>query len=280
MSELISSELIKKAEQGLKSRVIVCLDVAHGRVVKGVNFKGLKDMGDPVELAVRYQEQGADEIVFLDIKATLEQRANALEVVTRVAENLSIPFTVGGGLNTYADVAQFLNAGADKVALNSAAVKHPDLIDQIAKGFGSQCVVVAVDLNQGQSQKQDQNKPLSDYQVFINGGNTPTDLDAMQWLAQVEQRGAGEVLLTAMHRDGTGLGFDNELMSKVSEQLGIQVIASGGACKPEHFTETFLAGSDAALAAGIFHRGEFTVGQVKDELLRNGVAVRNEYLKD
>ncbi|MBD3652464.1 imidazole glycerol phosphate synthase subunit HisF [Kangiella sp.] len=275
MSELNSSELIKKTEQGLKSRVIVCLDVAHGRVVKGVNFKGLQDMGDPVELAIRYQEQGADEIVFLDIKATLEQRANALETVTRVAENLSIPFTVGGGLNTYTDVAQFLNAGADKVALNSAAVKHPDLIDQIAKGFGSQCVVVAVDLNQ----EKDQQLEGENYQVFINGGNTPTDLDAMQWLAEVEQRGAGEVLLTAMHRDGTGLGFDNELMSKVSQQLGIQVIASGGASKPEHFTETFLAGSDAALAAGMFHRGEYTVGQVKDELLRNGVAVRNEYLK-
>lgn len=270
------SELINSIEQGLKSRVIVCLDVAHGRVVKGVNFKGLQDMGDPVELAVRYQEQGADEIVFLDIKATLEQRANALETVTRVAENLSIPFTVGGGLNTYTDVAQFLNAGADKVALNSAAVKNPDLIDQIAKGFGSQCVVVAVDLNQEKGQKLED----GNYQVFINGGNTSTDLDAMQWLAEVEQRGAGEVLLTAMHRDGTGLGFDNVLMSKVSQQLGIQVIASGGASKPEHFAETFLAGSDAALAAGMFHRGEYTVGQVKDELLRNGVAVRNEYFKD
>lgn len=275
MSELVnSSQLTKKKVQGLKSRVIVCLDVAHGRVVKGVNFKGLQDMGDPVELAIRYQEQGADEIVFLDIKATLEQRANALETVTRVAENLSIPFTVGGGLNTYTDVAQFLNAGADKVALNSAAVKNPELINQIAKGFGSQCVVVAVDLN------QEQQLGSGNYQVFIIGGNTPTDLDAMQWLSEIEQRGAGEVLLTAMHRDGTGLGFDNDLMSKVSRQLGIQVIASGGACKPEHFTETFKAGSDAALAAGMFHRGEFTVGQVKAELLRNGVAVRNEYLKD
>ncbi|HEY9030105.1 MAG TPA: imidazole glycerol phosphate synthase subunit HisF [Kangiella sp.] len=274
------SELSKNSEQGLKSRVIVCLDVAHGRVVKGVNFKGLQDMGDPVELAIRYQEQGADEIVFLDIKATLEQRANALETVTRVAENLSIPFTVGGGLNTYTDVAQFLNAGADKVALNSAAVKNPDLIDQIAKGFGSQCVVVAVDLNQERNQEQDQQtKETGQYRVFINGGSTPTDLDAVQWLTEVEQRGAGEVLLTAMHRDGTGLGFDNKLMSSVSQQLGIQVIASGGALKPEHFSETFLAGSDAALAAGMFHRGEYTVGQVKDELLRNGVAVRNEYLK-
>lgn len=266
------SELIKKTEQGLKSRVIVCLDVAHGRVVKGVNFKGLQDMGDPVELAIRYQEQGADEIVFLDIKATLEQRANALETVTRVAENLSIPFTVGGGLNTYTDVAQFLNAGADKVALNSAAVKNPELIDQIAKGFGSQCVVVAVDLNQEVSN--------GDYRVYINGGNTSTELDAMQWLAEVEKRGAGEVLLTAMHRDGTGLGFDNELMGKVSKQLGIQVIASGGACKPGHFTETFLSGSDAALAAGMFHRGEFTVDQVKQELLNNGVAVRIEKQND
>lgn len=270
------SELINKIEQGLKSRVIVCLDVAHGRVVKGVNFKGLQDMGDPVELAIRYQEQGADEIVFLDIKATLEQRANALETVTRVAENLSIPFTVGGGLNTYTDVAQFLNAGADKVALNSAAVKNPELIDQIAKGFGSQCVVVAVDLNQEQNEQSE----TDDYQVFINGGHTPTDLDAMQWLKEIEQRGAGEVLLTAMHRDGTGIGFDNELMGRVSKQLGIQVIASGGACKPEHFTETFLAGSDAALAAGMFHRGEFTVGQVKQELFNNGVAVRIEKQND
>ncbi|ACV26278.1 imidazoleglycerol phosphate synthase, cyclase subunit [Kangiella koreensis DSM 16069] len=263
-------------EQGLKSRVIVCLDVAHGRVVKGVNFKGLQDMGDPVELAIRYQEQGADEIIFLDIKATLEQRANALEVVTRVAENLSIPFTVGGGLNTYADVAQFLNAGADKVALNSAAVKHPDLVDEIAKGFGSQCVVVAVDLNQEQDQKT---QGSSEYEVYINGGHTLTDLNAMQWLTEIEQRGAGEILLTAMHRDGTGFGFDNELMSQVSKKLGIQVIASGGASKPAHFTDTFLAGSDAALAAGMFHRGEFTVGQVKQELLNNGVAVRIEKLK-
>lgn len=248
----------------LKPRIIVCLDVANGRVVKGVNFKGLKDMGDPVELALNYQEQGADEIVFLDIKATIENRANALETVTEVAKNLSIPFTVGGGLNSYEDVAQFLAAGADKVALNSAAVKNPDLINEIALGFGSQCVVVAVDIN----------NTSQGYQVFINGGHTPTELNALDWLREVEQRGAGEILLTAMHKDGTGSGFDNELMAKAVEQASIQMIASGGASNAQHFVDTFKAGSDAGLAAGMFHRGEITVTEVKNELIKNNIEVR------
>ena len=248
----------------LKSRVIVCLDVANGRVVKGVNFKGLKDMGDPVELALNYQEQGADEIVFLDIKATLENRKNALDTVTNVAKNLSIPFTVGGGLNSYGDVVAFLDAGADKVALNTAAVKTPDLIDQIATGFGSQCLVVAIDVNQLNEK----------YQVFINGGHTPIHKDPFMWINEVEQRGAGEILLTAMHKDGTGEGFDNELMTRVTEKSAIQIIASGGASTEQDFVDTFNAGSDAALAAGMFHRREITVSQVKQALIQNNIEVR------
>ncbi|GAA4364345.1 imidazole glycerol phosphate synthase subunit HisF [Kangiella marina] len=250
---------------GLIPRVIVCLDVANGRVVKGVNFKGLADMGDPVELALRYQEQGADEIVFLDIKATLENRANALETVTRVAQNLSIPFTVGGGLNNYDDVAQFLNAGADKVALNSAAVKNPSLINQIADGFGSQCVVVAIDVNKDE---------VDDYAVYVNGGHVKTETNAFDWFAEVEQRGAGEILLTAMHRDGTGIGFDNELMARVAKERNIQVIASGGASNAEHFVDTYQAGSDAALAAGMFHRGEYCVDDVKQALKKQNILTR------
>lgn len=249
---------------GLKRRVIVCLDVANGRVVKGVNFKGLKDMGDPVELALKYQEQGADEIIFLDIKATIDNRQTALKTVSEVANNLSIPFTVGGGLNTYQDVSQFLNAGADKVALNSAAVNNPQLINQIRDGFGSQSVVVAVDLD----------KQGDDYKVFINGGSKATQLNPWQWIDEIEARGAGEILLTAMHKDGTGSGFDNELMKKVVEHRSIQVIASGGASNPQHFIDTFIAGSDAALAAGMFHRSEWTVGEVKKALEKNNIQVR------
>lgn len=258
MSELIGSN-------GLIPRVIVCLDVANGRVVKGVNFKGLTDMGDPVELALKYQEQGADEIVFLDIKATLENRANALDTVTRVAQNLSIPFTVGGGLNSYQDVAQFLNAGADKVALNSAAVKTPELISQIAEGFGSQCLVVAIDVNKDE---------VDDYAVYVSGGHVKTKVNAFDWFQEVEARGAGEILLTAMHRDGTGIGFDNELMSRVSKERSIQVIASGGAANAQHFVDTYKAGSDAALAAGMFHRGEFSVGDVKQVLSKQNILTR------
>ncbi len=248
----------------LKSRVIVCLDVANGRVVKGVNFKGLTDMGDPVELALNYQEQGADEIVFLDIKATLENRKNALDTVTQVAKNLSIPFTVGGGLNSFQDVKMFLDAGADKVALNSAAVNNPELINQISDGFGSQCLVVAVDVN----------KVGAEYQVYINGGHSKTNLKAFDWFNEIETRGAGEILLTAMHKDGTGTGFDNELMAQATANASIQIIASGGASNAQHFVETFKAGSDAALAAGMFHRVEITVSQVKNELIKNNIEVR------
>ncbi|AOE50230.1 imidazole glycerol phosphate synthase subunit HisF [Kangiella sediminilitoris] len=252
-------------DEGLIPRVIVCLDVANGRVVKGVNFKGLVDMGDPVDLALKYQEQGADEIVFLDIKATLENRANALDTVTRVAKNLSIPFTVGGGLNSYTDVAQFLAAGADKVALNSAAIKNPSLINEIAEGFGSQCVVVAIDVNKDEH---------DDYAVYVSGGHVKTDVNAFDWFEEVEQRGAGEILLTAMHRDGTGIGFDNELMSRVAFERGIQVIASGGASNAQHFVDTYIAGSDAALAAGMFHRAEYSVNDVKQVLKSQNILTR------
>ena len=259
------SEQLEQVNNGLIPRVIVCLDVANGRVVKGVNFKGLTDMGDPVELALRYQEQGADEIVFLDIKATLENRANALDTVRRVAQNLSIPFTVGGGLNSYADVEQFLNAGADKVALNSAAVKTPQLINDIADGFGSQCVVVAIDVNKDET---------DDYAVYVSGGHVRTEVNAFDWFREVEERGAGEILLTAMHRDGTGIGFDNELMSRVAKERTIQVIASGGASNEQHFVDTFMAGSDAALAAGMFHRGEYSVQDVKKALKQQQILTR------
>ncbi|WP_251359380.1 imidazole glycerol phosphate synthase subunit HisF [Kangiella sp. TOML190] len=248
----------------LKPRVIVCLDVANGRVVKGVNFKQLVDMGDPVELAMDYQRQGADEIVFLDIKASVENRSTALDVVTKVAKHLSIPFTVGGGLNSLEDVSQFLMAGADKVALNSAAVISPSLINQISDNFGAQSLVVAVDIN----------KEPDGLKVYIKGGKEKTSLSAFNWLREVEQRGAGEILLTAMHKDGTSSGFDNELMNRVTQNSTVQIVASGGASIPKHFVETFNAGSDAALAAGMFHRGEYTIQQVKSELINNQIEVR------
>lgn len=248
----------------LRPRVIACLDVANGRVVKGTNFINIKDMGDPVELACAYEAQGADEIVLLDISATLEQRQTALATVREVAKQLSIPFTVGGGLNAYSDVAAFLDAGADKVALNSAAVKSPELITQIAEGFGSQCAVVAIDAKQTES---------GDYRVFTHGGKRATELDAIEWATRAAELGAGEILMTAMHRDGTGLGFDNELMQALS-RLPIQVIASGGAANAQHFVDTFRAGSDAALAAGMFHRGEVTIGELKQTLQQAHIEVR------
>ncbi len=244
-------------------RVIACLDVADGRVVKGTQFVDIKDMGDPVELAAKYEQQGADEILYLDITATNEKRKNALATVTEVAAKLSIPLTVGGGLNAIEDVAAFLNAGADKVALNTAAVFNPPLIKDIADRFGSQCVVIAID-TQLENDK---------YVVYTHGGKKPTDLEALSWAKKAYELGAGEILLTAKHRDGTGLGFDNDLMKKMA-RLPIQVIASGGAANAEHFVETFQAGSDAALAAGMFHRGEITIGELKKHLLNNNINVR------
>ncbi len=244
-------------------RVIACLDVADGRVVKGTRFVDIKDMGDPVALAAKYEQQGADEILYLDITATNEQRKNALHTVQSVAAQLSIPLTVGGGLNATEDVAAFLNAGADKIALNTAAVHNPQLVNDIAGRFGSQCVVVAIDtqLENGR------------YVVYTHGGKKATTLEALTWAKQVADLGAGELLITAKHRDGTGLGFDNELMREMAK-LPIQVIASGGAANARHFAQTFAAGSDAALAAGMFHRGEISITELKETLLKQQIKVR------
>jgi len=250
----------------LLPRIIVCLDVDNGRVVKGTNFKQLRDMGDPVELALEYEAQGADELVFLDISATSDNRPTALKLVSDIATNLSIPFTVGGGLKKLEDVKAFLDAGADKVALNTTAVLMPEIIDQTAKDYGSQCVVVAIDVNQ-------QNDKLP---IFINGGRKQVDNEFFAWTQEVADRGAGEILLTAMHRDGTGLGFDTELTRKVSEQVPIQVIASGGAKNEQHFLDAFNNKADACLAAGMFHSGEYKVADVKQFLMKNGLRV-NEY---
>ncbi|NVJ61368.1 MAG: imidazole glycerol phosphate synthase subunit HisF [Gammaproteobacteria bacterium] len=253
----------------LTARIIPCLDVDNGRVVKGTNFVNLRDMGDPVELAVRYEEQGADEIVFLDISASSDNRPTALKNVTEIAKNLSIPFTVGGGLKTIEDVKAFLDAGADKVALNTTAVTNPDIIDQVALDYGSQCVVVAVDVN-------NQENPQGNIEraIYIHGGRTRVYKNFDQWVKEVEDRGAGEILLTCMHKDGTGSGFDNELTGRVAKNSRIQVIASGGAKNEQHFLDAFNAGADACLAAGMFHSGQYTIGQVKTFLANNGINVR------
>ena len=244
-------------------RIIVCLDVDGGRVVKGTNFKQLRDMGDPVELALAYEQQGADEIVFLDISASHERRPTALKLVTNIAEHLSIPFTVGGGLKTLDDVKAFLDAGADKVALNTTAVLQPEIIEQTALGYGSQCVVVAIDV--------DARDKLG---VFIHGGRTRTDKEFFAWTREIARRGAGEILLTAMHKDGAGSGFDTQLTQRVSRDLRVQVIASGGAKNEQHFLDAFNQGADACLAAGMFHSGDYRVDGVKKYLQARGLKVR------
>ena len=267
----------------LKRRVIPCLDVKAGRVVKGVNFVGLRDMGDPVELASRYEREGADEIVFLDIAASAENRATALDMVRRTAAALSIPFTLGGGLRTLDDVYAFLDAGADKVALNTRAVQEPELVDACAERFGSQCVVVAVDvkpdatlapLPAARSESDRQRAALPPYRVFTHGGNRATNLDGTAWAAELADRGAGEILLTCIHRDGTGEGFDTAFTGALARSLSCQVIASGGAATPQHFVDSFEAGADAVLAATMFHSGEYEVAATKRYLAERGIPVR------
>jgi len=255
----------------LTKRIIVCLDVDKGRVVKGTNFKQLRDMGDPVELALDYEKQGADELVFLDISATNENKGTALKLVTKIATHLSIPFTVGGGLRVIEDVKAFLDAGADKVALNTTAILKPEIINQTAHDYGCQCVVVAIDVNREVPDEKNDNPELG---VYINGGRKRVDLDFFDWTKEVAERGAGEILLTAMHKDGTGSGFDMELTSQVSQQLPIQVIASGGAKTEKHFKQAFEKDADACLAAGMFHSGEYRVDQVKEYLNKNGINIR------
>lgn len=252
---------------GLTKRIIPCLDVTDGRVVKGTKFLELRDAGDPVESAVAYNDQGADELVFLDITASSDGRDTMVDVVERTAQKCFMPLTVGGGIRTVADMRVMLHAGADKVGINTAAVNDPDLISGGAEAFGSQCIVVAIDAKSNGD---------GTWQVYTHGGRTRIDhLDAIEWAREVAERGAGEILLTSMDADGTKDGYDIELNARVSDSIGIPVIASGGAGKLEHMAEVLDKGkADAVLAASIFHFGEYTVGDVKDYLASEGVPVR------
>ena len=251
----------------LAKRIIPCLDVRDGRVVKGVNFVNIRDAGDPVELATYYSDQGADEIVFLDITATYEARKTVADVVARTVQKVFVPVTVGGGIRTLEDFQQLLRAGADKISVNSAAVKDPTLINRAAERFGSQCVVLAIDAR---------HRPDGTYEVVVAGGRTPTGKDAVEWAKEGEARGAGEILLTSMDADGTKQGFDLEMTKAITEAVHIPVIASGGCGKLEHFAEVFeQADADAALAASLFHFGELTVPQVKDYLREQDIPVRD-----
>ena len=244
-------------------RIIPCLDVKDGRVVKGVNFVGLVDAGDPVEIAKRYNEEGADELCFLDITASHLERDTIVDVVERVARELFIPLTVGGGIRTIDDISRLLNVGCDKISLNSAAIKNPNLIDEAANKFGSQCVVVAIDAK----------KTGEGYSVFINGGRLDTGKDALSWAREAQERGAGEILLTSMDCDGVKNGFELNL-TRIFSELDIPVIASGGAGNMEHFKDAFLAGADACLAASIFHFREIEIKALKRYLREQGIEAR------
>jgi cyclase len=249
----------------LSKRIIPCLDVKDGRTVKGVNFIDLKDAGDPVELAWQYAQQGADELVFLDITATHERRGTTIEMVKAVARQLNIPFTIGGGITTVADAEALLNSGADKISINSAAVRNPSLIEDLAKAFGVQFVVVAVDTKLVEGRNM----------VHLNGGRLITELETEDWILRAEGLGAGEILLTSMDHDGTKNGFDCGLLDKVAGSINIPVIASGGAGKVEHFTEVFeKTGVNAALAASVFHFGEIPIPYLKEELNKHNIPVR------
>jgi cyclase len=255
----------------LVKRIIPCLDVKDGRVVKGVNFVNLRDAGDPVELGALYDAQGADELVFLDITASHEQRDIVAEMAARVAEQVFIPFTVGGGIRTVEDFRRILKAGADKISINTAAVQNPDLIREASERFGSQCVVVAIDPRRVGTKPD--GTPY--WEVYTHGGRKPTGLDAIEWAQRVEQLGAGEILLTSMDRDGTQIGYDIELTRAVAQAVSIPVIASGGAGKPEHLYDALTDGlADAALVASIVHDGHYTVAELKTYLHERGVPVR------
>jgi cyclase len=254
------------------ARVIPCLDVDAGRVVKGVNFIGLRDAGDPVELASRYDAEGADELIFLDITASSDQRETIVDVVRRTAEQVFIPFTIGGGIRSVDDARRLLRAGADKVSVNTAAVERPELISEIAAEFGNQCAVVAIDARRRRTPEGD---VRDGWEVFIHGGRTATGLDVIDWARRAEQLGAGEILLTSMDRDGTRDGFDLELTAAVCASVGVPVIASGGVGSLQHLVEGVTIGNaDAVLAASIFHFGEHTVHEAKAHLAAAGVNVR------
>ena len=251
----------------LSKRIIPCLDVKGGRVVKGTNFVGLRDAGDPVELAKKYDDERADELVFLDITASHEGRGTMVEVAKNCAAQVFIPFTVGGGIRTAEDMRVMLKAGADKISVNSAAVKNPEIISDGAKKFGSQCVVLAVDAKRRENS--------DGWEIFVNGGRTPTGLDCLDWVKKAVALGAGEILLTSMDADGTKDGYDIELTRAVSEAVNVPVIASGGAGEMEHFYKVLTEGkADAVLAASVFHYGKYTIRQVKDYLKSRGVEVR------
>ncbi len=274
----------------LAKRIIPCLDVQNGRVVKGVNFVQLRDAGDPVEQAKVYDAAGADELVFLDITATHEARRTVVELASAVAEQVFIPFTIGGGIRTVDDMRGILRAGADKISINSAAVRHPELISQGAAAFGSQAIVVAIDARKvqgsggaGERRREDHSPftihhspfPIPRWEVYVHGGRTPTGLDAVEWAREAEQRGAGEILLTSMDGDGTQNGYDIELTRAISQAVNIPVIASGGAGTLAHFAEALtIGGADAALAASLFHYQQLTIAEVKAYLAQQGIPVR------
>ncbi len=249
----------------LTKRIIPCLDIKDGRTVKGVNFENIRDAGDPVELAIRYCEEGADELVFLDISATNEKRKTLLSLVTRIASNINIPFTVGGGINSIEDVSLLLSAGADKISINTSAFKDPQLIKDLSNRFGSQCIVLAIDtkLENG------------DWFVYLNGGKVKTETKALDWALEAVELGAGEILLTSMNNDGTKNGFANDITKLISESVNVPVIASGGAGSIQHFADAFILGkADAALAASVFHFNEINIQTLKKELRNNKIEVR------
>ena len=260
----------------LSKRIIPCLDVKDGRVVKGVHFVELRDAGDPVEIAQRYDAEGADELTFLDITASYERRKIILDVVRKTAETVFMPLTVGGGVREIQDIRDLLNAGADKVAINTAAVTRPQFVKEAAERFGTQCIVVAIDAKQKNPESRSQNpEGKLGWEVYIHGGRTPTGLDALEWARQMEAYGAGEVLLTSMDRDGTREGYDIELTRAIASAVTIPVIASGGVGTLQHIYEGLTAGgADAALAASIFHYREYTIRECKDFLAARGVKVR------
>lgn len=250
----------------ITKRIIPCLDVNKGRVVKGVNFINLKDAGDPVELAVYYDREGADEIVFLDITASHEKRKTVIELASKTAEKVFIPYTIGGGISRIDDMREILKKGADKISINTAAVENPSLITEGARVFGSQCIVVAIDAKK---------RGIDSWEVYIHGGRTPTKIDVVNWAKKVEELGAGEILLTSMDRDGSKDGYDIKLTKAVTSSVNIPVIASGGAGKLEHLRDVIkMADADAVLVASIFHYGEFTIKQAKEYLKSEGINVR------
>jgi imidazole glycerol-phosphate synthase subunit HisF len=261
---------------GLLVRIIPCLDVDAGRVVKGTKFEHLRDAGDPVELAAFYDREGADEIVFYDISASHEQRETATELARRAAEEVFVPYTIGGGVRTVDDVRAMLRAGADKVSINSAPIKNPDLINEAAERFGSQCVVLSVDVKRRGARRGGRRggRRGAGWEVYLNGGRVNTGMDAISWLVEGERRGAGEFVLNSIDADGTETGYDLDLISTVAEKTSLPIVASGGAGSPEHMIAAVNAGAGAVLAASIFHFGEWSVAQVKEHMRQAGIPVR------